>query len=217
MEFAIPIDEVRKLSEASAEKGKCETGSITGIATLKEAKSGDLSFLSLPKYKSELAECEASVVIVPEGIEWEPRDGQLVLFSDKPSLALAKVCEYVSRSMWTKEPAGVHPSAVIHSSVKIDPTAYIGPFCVIESGSEIAAGTCIYARVTLVRDTKIGKRVIVHPGVVLGSDGFGYEQTATGIMKVPQIGSVQIGDDVEIGANTTIDRGRIGPTRIGNG
>lgn len=235
MEFAIPIDEVRKLSEASAEKGRCAVDSISGIATLKEAKYGDLSFLSLSKYKSEIVECQASVIIVPEGTDVAPGDGQLVLFSDKPSLSLAKVCEFVSREMWVKEPAGVSPTAVVHSEARIDPNAYIGPFCVVESGVEIGenvqlhascivgkntrigAGSCIHSRVTLVRDTVLGKRVLIHPGVVLGSDGFGYEQTPTGIMKVPQIGNVQIGDDVEIGANTTIDRGRIGPTRIGNG
>ncbi len=235
MEFVIPIDEVRALSEASSEKGISHSDVIRGVATLKEAQKGDLSFLSLAKYKSELASTKASVVIVPEGMDIEPVEGQLVLFAERPSLALAKVCEFISRQMWVREPSGVHASSIVHPDAEIDPDSYIGPFCVVESGARIAKGVQLHAsclvgknatigedswlfgRVTLERDTVLGKRVMIHSGAVIGSDGFGYEQTPTGIMKVPQVGNVEVGDDVEIGANTTIDRGRVGPSRIGNG
>lgn len=235
MEIKITLDEVRRLSGVSKESGNTEIGLISGIATLSEAKVGDLSFLTSAKFKGQLEGCLASVVIVPEDLDVLPGADQLFLYAKNPSLSIAKVCEVIAAKMWIRKPAGVHPSTYVSPEAIVDETASIGPNCVIESGVNIGANVQVSAgcvidenvvigedsilssNITLVRGTVVGKRVQIHPGVVLGSDGFGYEPTPQGIYKIPQIGNVIIGDDVEIGANTTIDRGRFGPTRVGMG
>lgn len=235
MEFEISIKQVRDTCQPTREVGIQAIDCISGVATLTEAVSGDLSFLSSHKHRSELASTKASVVIVPEDTEQEPKKGQLFLYSKNPSLGIAKVCEIVSAKMWIRKPAGVHASVSIAEGAAVDPTAFIGANCVIDDAAKIGANVQVLSgtfigegvtigddsvigpNVTLLRDTVVGNRVRIHPGVVLGSDGFGYEPTSTGIYKVPQVGRVELGDDVEIGSNTTIDRGRLGATYIGAG
>lgn len=208
---------------------------ITGIASLETAKAGELSFLGNTKYRKQVGISKASVILVPEDFPEGPQEGQAFLYVKNPSLALAQVCGHLEKKLLPSPAAGIHPTAVIAPDARIAATATVGPFCVVESGvtigertvltahvyvglrSKIGEDCLIFPRVTLYHDTILGNRVRIHAGVVVGSDGFGYE-TAGGVHhKVPQIGNVEIEDDVEIGANTAIDRARFATTRIRSG
>jgi UDP-3-O-[3-hydroxymyristoyl] glucosamine N-acyltransferase len=165
----------------------------------------------------------------------EPRSGQVFLHVENPSAALARLCAHIEQSLWPKPAPGIHPSAVVASGAVVDSTAHIGPLCVVEEGAHIGAGTVLQASVFVGRDARIGQgcflmpgsvvattcslgnRVRLQPGVIVGSDGFGYEFVNGRHEKVPQIGTVIIGDDVEIGANSTLDRARFSRTVVGEG
>jgi UDP-3-O-[3-hydroxymyristoyl] glucosamine N-acyltransferase len=206
---------------------------ICGVAGLREARSGEISFLANPRYAPEVAVTRASAVIV--SAEWTGECPAALVCVENPDAAFA----VAAGLFYTPVPApapGVHPSAVVAPDVELGAGVSIGPHCVIESGVRIGAGTVIcaqcyvgfrsrigakswlYPQVSLREFVQIGDRVIVHNGTVIGSDGFGYSVDATGVRtKIPQIGTVEIGNDVEIGANVTIDRARFGVTRLGNG
>ncbi|MDB6114916.1 MAG: lpxD, partial [Lacunisphaera sp.] len=144
-------------------------------------------------------------------------------------------CARIEQTLWPKPPAGIHASAVVAKTAQVDPTAHIGPLCVIEEGVSVGAGSVLQASVFVGRDARIGgncwvmphctiaslcvagNRVRLQPGVVLGSDGFGYEFVQGRHEKIPQIGVVVIEDDVEIGANSTLDRARLSRTVVGEG
>ncbi|MBC2604635.1 UDP-3-O-(3-hydroxymyristoyl)glucosamine N-acyltransferase [Pelagicoccus albus] len=235
MHISLTLNSVLDRVDYSSFDGDLGVRRITGVASLEEAKQGDATFVASSKYLDQLNGSFASLAIIPEDLEVTPKAGQLFLRVKNPSIEIAKLCEMISQEMWSKPPAGIHRFADISPTASIHPTATIGAFvtvaagaevgpgCVIGSGSYIGVGckldeNCfLSARVTLERDTVLGARVRLHSGVVLGSDGFGYEFEGGRHRKVPQVGSVQVGDDVEIGANTTVDRGRFGPTRIGEG
>ncbi len=206
---------------------------LTGVSGLREAKSGDLSFLANPKYAEYLKTTGASCVIVPAGTPTDPSRTYLV--SENPYLVWAKAVTRFVQSAADKPVPGIHPSAVVHPGAKIDPSAAIGAQTVIEDRAEIGPGTVvmplvyigrnvkigkdclIYSQVSLREDCVLGDRVILHCGVVVGSDGFGYAKDGASQFKIPQLGNVIIEDDVELGANVTVDRGAVGPTRIGRG
>lgn len=208
---------------------------IRRIAALKDAEPGDLSFLGNPKYKAEVADTRASVVLLPADFEGEPAAGQLWLLVENPSAALAVLCARLEAALWPRPAAGVHPSAVVHPSARVDPGATVGPLCVIEADATVGAGTVLQAQVFLGRAARVGAdcwfmagahvatecvvgdRVRLHAGVVVGADGFGYEFQGGRHAKVPQIGVVEIGDDVEVGANSTFDRARFSRTVVGQG
>jgi UDP-3-O-[3-hydroxymyristoyl] glucosamine N-acyltransferase len=208
---------------------------IRDIAALSTARAGDLSFLSNAKYKSQVPGSAASALLLPPDYVGEPRPDQVFLYVENPSVALAKVCARIEQSLWPKPPAGIHPSAVVAATAKIDPTAHLGPLCVVEEGAQIGAGSVLQASVFVGRDARMGEgcwvmaggviaagcslgnRVRLQSGVVIGSDGFGYEFVGGRHEKIPQIGTVVIGDDVEIGANTTLDRARFSRTVVGEG
>lgn len=206
---------------------------LSGVAGLREARPGDLSFLANPKYAGLLAGTQASAVIVARNYN---RDAPCpLILVDHPDAAFAQA------ALWFAAPApahppGIHPSAVVAPGVNIGRNVHIGPLCVIEEGarigdrgvllahcfigrdSQLGDDVLIYPNVTVREGSRIGHRVIVHSSTVIGSDGFGYSVDERGVRtKVPQIGIVEIGDDVEIGACTTIDRARFGRTIIGNG
>ncbi len=206
---------------------------ITGCAGLKEAKAGELSFLSNVKYAGLLKETKASGIIV--GLNDAVGDvSKNLIRVAHPSLAFSKA------SALFMEPhpnpiKGIHPSAVVAASAEIGEGVAIGPHAVIEDGvhlgrgtvigagvfigfkSVIGEGTLIYPNVTVRERSLIGSRVIIHSGTVIGSDGFGFE-TVDGVHhKIPQIGIVEVQDDVEIGANVTVDRARFDRTVIGRG
>jgi UDP-3-O-[3-hydroxymyristoyl] glucosamine N-acyltransferase len=202
-------------------------GIIHGVAPLARAQAGQLTFLANPRYASELAVTGAGVVVLAaEHADASPVPA--LIAKDDPYLAYARIA-----ALFEQLPAaqpGVHPSAVVAADARIAPSACIGPGCVIEDGAEIAAGVvlgphCVIgadctiaeqsrlgANVTLVTRVTLGKRVLIHPGAVLGADGFGIARDRDGWIKVPQLGGVRIGDDCEIGANTTIDRGALEDT-----
>ena len=210
------------------------TAQIQAMSSLREAGPGDLSFMHNPRYAPDAAVTRASVVIVSK--DWvKPCCAPALIRVSSPDKAFALVAE------WFAPPApkwapGVHPTAVVAPDVKIGRDVTIGPQCVIEPGAvigdrcvlvaqcylghnvELGADTRLNPFVSIRERVVVGQRCILHNGVVLGSDGFGYSVDAQGArIKIPQVGTVVLGDDVEIGANTTIDRARFGTTRIGHG
>lgn len=204
---------------------------ITGLATLQEAGPNQLSFLANPQYRKYLNDAKAGAVLLKQA-DADTWVGDALVVPD-PYLAYARISHLFDPK--PKGPAGVHPSAVIADDAQVDPGASIGPFVVVESGAVIGAGTTIGAhcfigarcvigdggwlapRVTLYHDVRIGQRVVVQSGAVLGGEGFGFANEKGVWQKIAQIGGVTIGDDVEIGVNTAIDRGALADTLIGNG
>ncbi len=235
MDISLSLNAVLDRIDYSTFEGELGVRSITGVASLADAQRGDATFVASAKYLDELQKTEASLVVLSKGLEATPKSGQLFLRVENPSIEIAKLCELISRQMWEKPSAGIHRLANIDPTAEVDQSASIdafvtvsagvkiGPGCVIGSGSfigpacELGEDCHLSANVSIERDTVVGKRVRIHAGTVLGSDGFGYEFEDGRHRKVPQVGSVLVGDDVEIGANTTVDRGRFGPTRIGEG
>ena len=203
---------------------------ISRVASLLTAQPGDISFLTQPRYRKHLAVTEASAVILSAADLDACPVAALVV--DNPSVAYARVAALLHP---TARQEGIHPAAVVNPASHIHPSAWIGPLCVVEEGVEIGARASIgpgciigrnsriaedsvlLARVTLCSDSQIGRRVLLHPGVVIGSDGFGLANDNGVWIKIPQLGRVLIGDDVEIGANTTIDRGALEDTVIEDG
>ena len=204
---------------------------VTGVATIQNASSGDLSFLSNRRYYPFLAATRAAAVILSGDDAANCPVNALV--ADDPYLAYVKAVRFMyppaavepgmADSVLTgegtriAETASIGPGVNIGKSVVIHDRVTIAPGCVIEDGVSIGADTRIGANVTLCKGVQLGQRVILHPGVVIGADGFGIANDHGRWLKIPQIGSVVIGDDVEIGANTTIDRGAIENTVIEEG
>jgi UDP-3-O-[3-hydroxymyristoyl] glucosamine N-acyltransferase len=211
------------------------TRPVTDIASLTTARPGDLSFLGNTKYKTQVAGSAASVLLLPLDYVGEPQPDQLFLYVDNPSVSLARYCARIEQALWPKPLPGIHPSAVVAATAHVDASAHVGPLCVVEEGALIGAGTVLQASVfvgqrariggsgfiqpgcVIAADCVLGERVRLQPGVVVGSDGFGYEFVNGRHEKVPQIGTVVIGDDVEIGANSTLDRARFSRTVVGEG
>ena len=204
---------------------------IESVATLKNASKGDISFLTNLKYKSELRATQASAVILSEKHAKECITNALVV--ENPHSAYAKIATLLYPNK--TEQHGIHPTALVGQNCQIDESCWIGPNCVIENGVTVRAGSVIGAGCYLGRDVIIGQecellagvtimpgcrladRVLIHPGVVIGADGFGQAYDNGKWIKVPQVGAVQIGNDVEIGANSNIDRGTIEDTIIEDG
>ncbi len=203
---------------------------ITVVDSLSNAGEGGITFLASKKYRTDLAETSASAVIISAAdLELCPTNA---LISENPHLTYAKVADLLFP--FPAYQGGVHPTAIIDESANIDlsawigpgaiigaqveigPDVYIGPGSVIEPKCHIGERCRLVANVTLCRGTRLGKRVQIHPGAVLGSDGFGYAKDGAQWVKVPQLGIVEVGDDVEIGANVAIDRGALGNTVIGD-
>ncbi len=206
---------------------------ITGIAGIEDAKTGDLTFAANPKYTHFLKTTSASAVIV--GAETNLKGiGLSVIKHPHPYLAFAKVLDLIY-DVGRTYPEGVHPTAVLGEGIRLEKGVSIGPHVVLEkgawlkqnvtilAGSFIGANTIIgndsfiYPNVIIRENVEIGNKVIIHSGTVIGSDGFGYVKEGEIHHKIPQIGGVRIEENVEIGANVTIDRATLGVTRIGKG
>lgn len=205
---------------------------VEHLAGIRDAEKGDITFVANPKYAHAASETRATAVIVP--LDWTRPSPASLIRTKNPDKAFAEVAQWFAPPPVEFMP-GIHPSAVIAPGASIGPDAHIGPHVVIESGVSIGARCVLiagcyighgvrigddcrfYPNVSIREYCKIGARVILHNGVVIGSDGFGYVQEGAIRRKITQIGIVILGDDVEIGANTTIDRARFGQTRIGNG
>jgi UDP-3-O-[3-hydroxymyristoyl] glucosamine N-acyltransferase len=197
---------------------------VEGLAPLESATSRDLSFLSNPKYQQQLASSQAACVIVAPSLREFALARGACIVADQPYLYFAKVTQLWKRQRNQIRHAGmvtastlVHPSAVVDTTAVVDPTAQIGPLCVVEAGAKIGAHTVLKSRVTVGEDCVVGARCILHAGVVIGADGFGFAPDGERWEKIEQLGAVQIGDDVEIGANTCIDRGALQDTVIEDG
>ncbi len=204
---------------------------ISGVGTIQQAKLGHITFLTNSSYRKHLLSTEASAVIL--GLEDAENCPVTAIVSRNPHYVYAKIAEYFAPQR--SEYSGIHPTAIIGEGCEIDPSAYIGPYCVIGQHvkigpravigpqcaigdfSEIGEATQLDARVTLYHGIKIGKRSHLASGVVIGADGFGFANQKGAWHRVPQLGSVDIGDDVDIGANTSIDRGAVENTVIENG
>lgn len=204
---------------------------IERVSTLENAGSGAISFLANAKYRRHLhSTCASAVIVLPKYKDNLRTNGLIVA---NPYLVYAKVVALLYPE--AESPSGVHPSAVVDTGAKIDDTAtvgplsvvedgvtvgahaYIGPGCVVSKAASIGSHVRLVANVTIYAGTVIGHRTLIHAGVVIGADGFGLANDNGAWLKIPQIGCVRIGDDVEIGANTTIDRGAIEDTVIASG
>ena len=203
---------------------------ITGAKPPLAASGHDITFAFQPKALKELAVSEAGAAVVPEGVEIAGRD---LLVHKNPGLALVKILQAFHPE---HRPApGIHASAVVDPSVIVGDDVYVGPFAVIERGvalssncvvhagthvgadSWIGERTLLHPRVVLYQGTVLGRDCVIHSGVVIGADGFGFTRAGGKHLKIPQVGGVVIGDEVEIGANSCVDRGTMAPTRIGSG
>jgi UDP-3-O-[3-hydroxymyristoyl] glucosamine N-acyltransferase len=223
------------LAELAAELGGVVVGDgstlVRGVAGIREAQPGDITFIANSRYDGYLAETRASAVICARG----PREALVPLLQvDNPYLAFQQVVKRLRPELYTPL-AGVHPTAVVSPAASVGEGASIGAHCVVEDGVRIGARTVLmpgcyvgvqasigddcllYPHVTVREECLVGSRCILHPGVVIGADGFGFAFDSGRYHKVPQVGNVVVGDDVEIGANTTIDRATTNSTRIGDG
>ncbi len=221
------------LAEIAAQVGGTVEGNgqivIRSAAPIESAGPENISFVANKKYARFVETTGAGALILPPSV---PCDRRPVIRHDNPYLAFAQTLDL----LYTDEPLalqGIHESAVVDPAARVDQTAAIGPLCHIGAGSSVGRNTqlvasvyvgsdvrigddcLLYPGVRIIKDCRVGDRVIVHPGAVIGSDGFGFAESKDGPKKIKQVGWVEIEEEVEIGANTTIDRGAIGPTRVG--
>jgi UDP-3-O-[3-hydroxymyristoyl] glucosamine N-acyltransferase len=204
---------------------------VDHVATLTGADARSVSFLANPRYKSQLAQTQAAVVVLDKAAASYCPSAALICAN--PHAAFARIASVLHPR--PHGPAGIHAAAIVAESARIDPSAHVGPSCVIgervvigprtfvgphcvlEDEVTLAEDIYLAARVTLCRSVQIGARTIVQPGAVIGGDGFGFAPERGRWIKVPQVGTVRVGPDVEIGANTTIDRGAVEDTVIEEG
>ena len=203
---------------------------VRGVRAVELAGPDDLAFVSDRKAERGAASSRAGVLLARSAA---PFGDRTVIEVPDPSLALIPILEAFAPRRRAR--AGVHPTAVVEAGATVDPTAEVGPYAVLEAGSRVGAGAIVGSHVAVGRDAEIGEGVWLHPhvvvydgvrigpraevhsGTVLGADGFGYAPSPTGIRKIPQVGTVEIGADVEIGANSCVDRASLEVTRIGEG
>ena len=219
---------------------------FVGFAPLESAQQDQISFLSNPLYRQQASHSQAGALIVSKAdfdflqeIKGSDSDRRVYFVSKNPYATFARMAQHFAKQSAPKYAPGIHPSAAIDPTVVVPGSCHIGPFVQIEGGvklgervcilgnttiarnSTIASDTLIYPSVSVYQGTKIGERCIIHSGVVIGADGFGFapDFSAKGgeWVKIPQTGNVVIGSDVEIGASTTIDRGAMSDTVIGAG
>ncbi len=190
---------------------------IQALAPLETAEPQHLSFLSNPKYRQQLAASRAGCVIVGPAMQADAQARGACIVVDNPYLYFARVTQLWQAARRQAVEARIHPSAVVDPQAHVDPLAVIGPLCVVERGARIGAHTVLKSRVTVSEGCVIGERCILHPGVVIGADGFGFAKDGERWEKIEQLGAVRIGNDVEIGANTCIDRGALSDTVIDDG
>ena len=204
---------------------------VRSVATLSHASAGALSFLANSRYRRQLDSTRATAVLL--SAEDESHCPVAALIDPNPYLAYARIAALLHPPV--SAAPGIHPSAVVAGGARIAASASIGPLavieedaqiaervligpgCIVQRGARVGADSVLLSRVNLYPGVSLGKRCILHAGAVVGADGFGFAPNAGTWVKVPQVGSVRIGDDVEIGANTTIDRGAIDDTVVENG
>ena len=207
---------------------------IEGMNSLLEAGDKDVSFASSEKYKELLDKTKAHVILAPKALKGTLNENKTYIYCDNPNVIFSKIVKVFAPPPPDYE-SGIHSTAVVAEGANIPESCHVGPHVVIGrdvvlgENTKVLAGTFIGEQTTIGKNCfiypncvireriQIGNNVIIHPGVCIGSDGFGYESGPFGIVKIPQVGIVRIDDDVEIGANTTIDRARFGTTWIKTG
>ena len=190
---------------------------VEALAALEQAGPAHLTFLSNPRLRRHLATCQAAcVVVAPAASEAAIARGACIVTPD-PYLYFARLTQLWKRQAAPASGPAIHPSAVIDPDTVIDPSVRIGALCVVERGARIGADTVLKARVMVGENCVVGERCILQPGVVIGADGFGFAPSAGTWEKIEQLGAVRIGNDVEVGANTCIDRGALADTVIEDG
>ncbi|MCU0968423.1 MAG: UDP-3-O-(3-hydroxymyristoyl)glucosamine N-acyltransferase [Rubrivivax sp.] len=228
-----------RLAEIAALLGGESSGradlEIRGLATLESAGPHDIAFVANPRYRAQLATTRAGCVIVAPALKDEAAARGAVVVVDDPYLAFARLSQWWAARVRPVATPGVHPSAVVEPGASIEEGASVGAFAFVDAGARIGAGavvashahvgagaevgawTRLMPRVVLAFGCRIGARCIVHAGAVIGADGFGFAPSPGGWVKIEQLGAVRIGDDVEIGANTCIDRGALDDTVVEDG
>ncbi|MEO7108610.1 MAG: UDP-3-O-(3-hydroxymyristoyl)glucosamine N-acyltransferase, partial [Rhodoferax sp.] len=190
---------------------------VTGLAPLETAMPHHVSFLSNPRYQQQLLASRAACVIVAPAMKEAAISRGTCIVTDQPYVYFARLTQLWKRKSDPRPEAFIHPSAVIDPEAEVHVTASVGALCVVERGARIGANTVLKSRVTVGEYCVLGERCIVHPGVVIGADGFGFAPDGDLWEKIEQLGAVHIGNDVEIGANTCIDRGAMQDTVIEDG
>jgi len=192
---------------------------ITALSPLDSAQAHHLSFLSHPKYQNQLALSQAGCVIVSPAFEEIAKARGACIVTDDPYYYFARVTQLWRQTLPQPDTVHIHihPSAVVSPQAVVHISAHIGPLCVLESGAVIGANTVLTSRITVGQNCLVGDRCILHSGAVIGADGFGFAPHAGVWEKIEQLGAVRIGHDVEIGANTCIDRGALQDTVIEDG
>lgn len=233
MAVALTLSELARWIDGNIIRGELDL-SLTGMAALDTAGPADVSFLGNEKYHGQFLQTKAAAVIVPRGVTSGP-EGAALIAVDNPTLAFGVVVRHFAIATRKFAP-GIHPKAFVDPTASVDPNKVrvgagavimagaiigdgsdIGPNCVIYDDAVIGESCHLMANVSIRERCVLGDRVILQPGAVIGSDGYGYEFSNGRHEKIDQVGIVEIGNDVEIGANTTIDRARFGKTIIGEG
>lgn len=211
---------------------------ITGVEQVQFAQTGQITFIGEERYAERWPKSAASAALVTRGIEVSPEPGRALIFVDNADLAMAKVLDLFAPPPLLP-PAGVHPTAVIDPAASVGRNVRIGPCCVVGAGAVLGDGCVLHGHVSVLAEARVGRdctlwpgvvirercilgdRCILHPNAVIGADGFGYRPGQTprgpGLVKIPQIGIVRIGDDVEIGAAACVDRAKFSATFIDDG
>ncbi len=229
--MGMTVGEIARLLGGTVQ-GDPETA-ITGVNGLKEAGPGDLCFVRNDTYLPQLHETRASAVLIPKPVEPLPLPAAIV--TPQPEQAFVRVLHMFAAERSPRPPSGIHERAVVAPGAVLGANLSIGPGVCVEDGAVLGDGVVLYAGVYIGRGSavgpdsvvypnaviregvRIGARCVLHAGVCIGSDGFGFVPMGGSWMKIPQVGTVEIGDDVEIGSNTAIDRATFGVTKVGNG
>lgn len=190
---------------------------VARLAPLHSAGPQDVSFVSQLRYRAQLEDTRAGAVILAPEMQASAPAHCARIVTDAPYLYFARLTRLWRKHHPSPTSCGIHPSAVVSPQAHIDPSATIGPLCVVEAGAVVGAHSVLHSRVTLGHGCHIGQRCTVHPGVVIGADGFGFAPHQGQWEKIEQLGAVRIGNDVDIGANTCIDRGALEDTVIEDG
>ena len=235
MEFKIAFNELLEILPQSKVDGILKLTSLNGIASLERSKEGDISFLGNSKYKSLVSKSNASVILLPKDYFGSPKDNQVFIRMDEPSRGLASLCSHLETQLYPTPVAEIHSTAWVDSTAKLGAGVTVGAFsfigkdvyiedncsiathCHIGDYSKVGRNSTLHPGVKLLSRCELGNGVIVNAGAVIGSEGYGFDQVEGSHRKIPHIGTVVIEDDVEIGANTCIDRSRFEETRIGVG
>ena len=192
-----------------------ENATVSTFAKIEEGKEGAITFLSNPKYTPYIYETKASIVLINEDVQLEKPVSATLIRVKNAYECVAKLLQMYAASLPKK--TGIHPLAFVSESAEIGKDVYIGPFTFVGEGVKIGDGSIINPNVTIYDGCQIGKNVTIHAGSVIGADGFGFAPNTEGYEKIPQLGIVIIEDNVEIGANTCIDRSTMGQTIIHKG